>query len=237
VRGPSKLGDASSLRGTRGLRPPAAILDVDGTLVDTNYHHAVAWFRAFRSLDVTLPLYRIHRHIGMGGDQLVAALAGDDFEREHGDDVRAEEKDRYMELIGEVRPLAGARELLEELKERGHALVLASSAKEEEVDHYLDLLDARDLADGWTTSGDVEHTKPEPDLVAAAIEKAGGGPAVMVGDSTWDCEAAKRLEVPTIGVLTGGFSEQELRAAGAVCVFERLDDLRGKLVSTPLSPV
>ena len=152
-------------------RPPAAILDIDGTLVDTNYHHAVAWFRAFRRLDVTLPLYRVHRHIGMGGDQLVGALAGEDFERAHGDEVRALEGDLYMELIDEVRPLAGARELLVELKQRGHALVLASSAKRHEVDHYLDLLDARELADGWTTSADVEETKPEPDLVAAATRR------------------------------------------------------------------
>jgi HAD superfamily hydrolase (TIGR01549 family) len=215
-------------------RHPAAILDIDGTLVDTNYHHAIAWYRAFRGLDVTLPLYRIHRHIGMGGDQLVAALAGDDFEREHGDDVREREGDLYMALIDEVRPLAGARELLDDLEQRGHALVLASSAKAHEVDHYLDLLGARDLADGWTTSADVEQTKPEPDLVAAAVEKAGGGDAVMVGDSTWDCEAAQRAGVPTIGVLTGGFSEQELRAAGAACVFERLDDLRAALDGTPL---
>jgi HAD superfamily hydrolase (TIGR01509 family) len=215
-------------------RQPAAILDIDGTLVDTNYHHAIAWYRAFRALDVTLPLYRIHRHIGMGGDQLVAALAGDDFEREHGDDVREREGDLYMALIDEVRPLAGARELLDDLTQRGHVLVLASSAKAHEVDHYLDLLGARDLADGWTTSADVEQTKPEPDLVAAAVEKAGGGDAVMVGDATWDCEAAQRAGVPTIGVLTGGFSEQELRAAGAACVFERLDDLRAALDGTPL---
>ena len=115
--------------------------------------------------------------------------------------------------------------------------MLASSAKQHEVDHYLDLLGARDLADGWTTSADVERTKPEPDLVAAAIEQAGGGPAVMVGDSTWDCEAARRAGSTTVGVLTGGFSEQELRDAGAVCVFERLADLRASLDDTPLSAV
>jgi HAD superfamily hydrolase (TIGR01509 family) len=217
--------------------PPAAILDIDGTLVDTNYHHAVAWFRAFRRLDVTLPLYRIHRHIGMGSDQLVGALAGDDFERAHGDEVRALEGELYMELIEEVRPLAGARDLLEELKRRGHALVLASSAKQHEVDHYLDLLDARELADGWTTSADVERTKPQPDLVAAAVEKAGGGHAVMVGDSTWDCEAAERAGVATVGVLTGGFSDEELHEAGAACVFERIEDLLAKLDETPLSAV
>ncbi len=222
--------------GSGGDALPAAVLDIDGTLVDTNYHHAVAWYRAFRALDVTLPLYRIHRHIGMGGDQLVGALAGEDFERDHGDDVREREGDLYMELIDEVRPLAGARELMEALKARGHRLVLASSAKAHEVDHYLDLLDARELADGWTTSADVERTKPEPDLVAAAIEQAGGGPAVMVGDSTWDCEAARRAGIETLGVLTGGFSEQELREAGAVAVFERLDELREQLAGTPLAP-
>jgi HAD superfamily hydrolase (TIGR01509 family) len=216
---------------------PAAILDVDGTLVDTNYHHAIAWYRAFRAQDVTLPLYRIHRHIGMGGDQLVGALAGEGFDREHGDAVREVEDELYMQLIDEVQPLAGARELLEALRERGHALVLASSAKEHEVDHYLDLLDARELADAWTTSADVENTKPEPDLVAAAIERAGGGSAVMLGDSTWDCEAAKRAGIPTIGVLTGGFSDQQLEAAGAVCVFERLDDLRATLDRTPFASV
>jgi HAD superfamily hydrolase (TIGR01509 family) len=218
-------------------RPPAAILDIDGTLVDTNYQHAVAWFRAFRRLDVTLPLYRIHRHIGMGSDQLVGALAGADFERTHGDEVREFEGDLYMELIGEVRPLAGARELMLALVERGHALVLASSAKQHEVDHYLDLLDARELADGWTTSADVEQTKPEPDLVAAAVEKAGGGAAVMIGDSTWDCEAAKRAGLETIGVLTGGFSDQELIEAGAACVFERLDVLHERVEETPLATV
>jgi HAD superfamily hydrolase (TIGR01549 family) len=214
---------------------PAAILDIDGTLVDTNYQHAIAWYRAFRDHDVVLPLWRIHRHIGMGGDQLVAALAGEDFDAEHGEAVRDAEKQRYMELIEEVEPLAGARDLLVRLHARGHAIVLASSAKQDEADHYLDLLDARDLAKGWTTSADVEKTKPEPDVVAAAIEKAGGGPAVMVGDSTWDAIAAKRLDVPTIGVLTGGFSELELREAGAGCVFENLHALLENLEATPLA--
>jgi HAD superfamily hydrolase (TIGR01549 family) len=214
---------------------PAAILDIDGTLVDTNYHHAIAWYRAFRQSGVTLPLWRIHRHIGMGGDQLVAALAGDEFEASCGDDVRAAETVLYMELIDEVRPFAGARELIEDLDRRGHAVVLASSAKAAEVEHYLDLLDARSLADGSTHSGDVERTKPEPDLVATAIEKAGGGPAVMVGDSTWDCEAAKRAGVPTVAVLTGGFSEAELREAGADSVFESVGELRAGIDSTPLA--
>ena len=214
--------------------PPAAILDVDGTLVDTNYHHAIAWYRAFRQHQKLIPVWRIHRHIGMGGDQLVEALAGEQFEREHGEDVRTTEKPLYMALIEEVEPLEGARGLIEDLKERGSQVVLASSAKADEVDHYLDLLDARELADGWTTSADVEETKPEPDLVKAAVEKAGGGDAVMVGDSIWDVEAAKRAGLETIAVLTGGFSEAELRDAGAGWVFESIDALRAGLRNTPL---
>jgi HAD superfamily hydrolase (TIGR01549 family) len=213
---------------------PAAILDVDGTLVDTNYQHAIAWYRAFRRNDVVLPVWRIHRHIGMGGDHLVKALGGEEVESEKGDDIRDAEKELYEELIDEVEPIEGAKELIRDLKERGHAVLLASSAKEDEVDHYLDLLEARDLADGWTTSGDVDATKPQPDLVQAAVEKAGGGEAVMVGDSTFDCEAAKRAGLETVAVLTGGFSEQELRDAGAVVVFESIQDLRASLDETPL---
>jgi HAD superfamily hydrolase (TIGR01549 family) len=215
--------------------PPAAILDIDGTLVDTNFHHAIAWFRAFEQHEIVLPIWRIHRHIGMGGDQLVAALCDDRTEKEKGDDIRAAEKTLYWELIDEVEPLKGARELMEDLKERGHPVVLASSAKKEEVEHYLDLLDARELADDWTTSDDVEATKPEPDLVMAAVEKAGGGEAVMVGDSTWDCEAAKRAGLDTIAVLTGGFSETELRDAGALVVYSSIRELRESLDETPLA--
>jgi HAD superfamily hydrolase (TIGR01549 family) len=211
----------------------AAILDVDGTLVDTNYQHALAWYRAFRQHGVVLPIWRIHRHVGMGGDQLVASLISEEFDAEHGDDVRAAEKALYMSLIVEVEPLEGSRELIVDLRESGHPVVLASSAKPDEVDHYIDLLDARGLVDGWTTSGDVERTKPEPDLVAAAVEKAGGGEAVMLGDSTWDCESAKRAGVPTVGVLMGGFSDSELLDAGAACVFHSLVALRESLADTP----
>ena len=213
---------------------PAAILDIDGTLVDTNYHHVIAWYRAFHQHDVVLPLWRIHWHMGMGGDHLVESLCGKRTEEEKGDDIRAAEKVLYAELIGEVEPLEGARGLIEDLKERGHAVVLASSAKADEVDHYLDLLDARELADDWTTSADVEATKPEPDLVQAAIDKAGGGDAVMVGDSTWDTEAAKRAGIETVSVLTGGFSEAELREAGAAVVFESIEELRARVGETPL---
>jgi HAD superfamily hydrolase (TIGR01509 family) len=214
--------------------PPVAILDVDGTLVDTNYHHAIAWYRAFTQSGVEPPIWRIHRAIGMGGDQLVGALAGEEIEREKGDDIRAAEKVLYMLMIHEVRPLPDARRLLEVLKEGGHEVVLASSAKTEEIEHYLDLLDARELADAWTSSADVKRTKPEPDLVQVAMEKVQGRDAVMIGDSVWDVEAAKRAGIPTIAVRTGGFGHDELAAAGAARVFESINDLLQELHDTPL---
>jgi HAD superfamily hydrolase (TIGR01549 family) len=213
---------------------PAAILDIDGTLVDSNYFHAIAWYRAMREHGHTLPVWRIHRAIGMGSDQLIGALLGDEVEEREGDDIRATETDRYFELIEEVQPLQGSRELIEDLKRSGHRVVLASSAKPEEVDHYLDLLDARELADAWTDSGDVENTKPAPDLVHSALDKVGGGPAVMVGDSVYDCEAAANADVDTIAVLTGGFSDSELLKAGATVVFASIVDLRERLSWTPL---
>jgi HAD superfamily hydrolase (TIGR01509 family) len=210
---------------------PVAILDVDGTLVDTNYHHAIAWFRAFRQHGIVLPLWRIHRHIGMGGDQLVAALAGEGTEERDGDDIRAAEKALYLALIEEVQPFRDARELMVDLRGRGVTVVLASSAKAAEIDHYLDLLDAREIADAWTTSADVEVTKPAPDLVAAALDKAGAEPAdaLLVGDTPWDCEAAERAGVPTYAVRTGGFSVEELREAGAREVYESVSELRADL--------
>src|SRR5262245_59994103 len=170
----------------------AAILDVDGTLVDTNYQHAVAWQRAFHRHRYFVPAWRIHRHIGMGGDQLVAAVAGDEAEERCGDAVRAAEGELYRELIDEVVPLEGARELIVALGDRFDSVVLASSAKEDEIDHYLDLLDAREVADARTTSADVDATKPEPDLVHAALERAGAEEGLMIGDTAWDVEAAGR---------------------------------------------
>jgi len=203
-----------------------AILDVDGTLVDTNYHHALAWHRALHAHGHTVQMWKVHRHIGMGGDQILDALIGERAAAEQGDEIRADEAEAYGELIDEVEPMEGARELIERLRAEGATVILASSAKEEEIDHYLDLLDARELVDGWTTSADVENTKPEPDLVHAAVEKAGGdGPSVMVGDSVWDVKAAKAAGLPTLAVLTGGFSEVELREAGAVQVVETIESL------------
>jgi HAD superfamily hydrolase (TIGR01549 family) len=213
----------------------AALLDVDGTLIDSNYHHALAWYRAFRRSGIVLPLWRIHRHVGMGGDQLVPALVGERMDEERGEEISAARDEEFAQLIGEVAPLEGARELIVDLKQRGLTVVLASSAPQDEIDHYLELLDARELADAWTTDDDVEATKPEPDLVRAALEKAGTEDAVMVGDTPWDVEPARKAGVETICVITGGFSEQELREAGAVAVFESVEQLRGQLDRTPLA--
>jgi HAD superfamily hydrolase (TIGR01509 family) len=212
--------------------PTTVILDIDGTLVDTNYQHALAWYRAFRAHDHTVQVWQAHRHIGMGGDQLVEALIGEDAAAERGDAIREFEAEAYAETIDEVQPLRGAPELLADLDSRGFALVLASSAKQEEVDHYLDLLDARKVVDAWTTAADVERTKPAPDLVQAALEKADraeGEKSLMIGDSVWDIEAAKKVGVPTLAVLTGGFSEQELREAGAVHVVREIEEIRADL--------
>lgn len=211
-----------------------AIFDVDGTLVDSNYQHALAWYRAFRRFDITLPLWRIHRAIGMGGDQLVGAVTDERVEAEHGDALRDAWVEEFDPFLPEVAALDGARELLVEVKRRGFRLVLASSGEQRIVEAFLELFDGQDLADEWTTSADAEHSKPAPDLVATAMEKVGGGSAVMVGDSTWDCIAAGKLDVPTIAVQTGGFSPEELRDSGAVGVFDSLVTLRRQLDDTPL---
>jgi HAD superfamily hydrolase (TIGR01509 family) len=215
---------------------PVAVLDIDGTLVDTNYQHALAWFRAFRRHGIVLPVWRIHRHIGMGGDQLVEALTDKETDRRCGDDVRSLESELYMELINEVEPMTASRQLIEDLRERGHVVVLASSAKEDEVDHYLDLLDVRELANAWTTSAHVEETKPEPDLIRAALQRvdADAADAVMVGDTPWDIHAARKASVPTLAVLTGGFAIEELEESGAEAVFESVSSLRDQLDETPL---
>jgi phosphoglycolate phosphatase-like HAD superfamily hydrolase len=211
----------------------AFLIDVDGTLVDTNYHHAIAWYRAFRRHDVTLPLWRIHRAMGMGGDQLIKALAGQEVEDTLGDAIRAAEKGLYGELIGEVQPLEGARELLADLHVAGCCVVLATSAKREETEHYLDLLDARKVVDAWTDSSDVKATKPEPDLIYAALAKVGASTGTVIGDSVYDCIAAGRAGLPSLTVLTGGFSREELKGAGASEVFENVAELRRKLLAQP----
>jgi phosphoglycolate phosphatase-like HAD superfamily hydrolase len=210
--------------------PRAAILDIDGTLVDTNYQHANAWYRAFRQNGIVLPVWRIHRAIGMGGDQLVPHFIGEERDAEVGDDLRSAEKALFLSTIQECSPFEGARDLIVDLKDRGSTVILASSAKAQELDHYLDLLDVREIVDDWTTSADVEQTKPEPDLVKAALD----ADAVMVGDTPWDIKAARSAGIDTIAVMTGGFGHDELEEAGALAIFDSIDDLRKRLDETPL---
>jgi HAD superfamily hydrolase (TIGR01549 family) len=212
-----------------------AIFDVDGTLVDSNYQHALAWFRAFQRYGITRPLWRIHRGIGMGGDMFVPEIGGREVEEAHGDALRDAWVEEFDRLIDEVQPFEGAHELLAEVKDRGFRLVLASSGKSKHVEHFLDLIDGKPLADAWTTSEDAEHSKPEPDLVKSALAKVDGSSAVMVGDSTYDAIAAGKLDVATIAVRTGGFSVEELTEAGAVAVYDSLVDLRRDLDATGLA--
>jgi HAD superfamily hydrolase (TIGR01549 family) len=179
-------------------------------------------------------MWRVHRHIGMGGDQIVKAIAGQDVERAHGDALRAAQLEEFKRLRDECVPLEGARELVAELKRRGLVVVLASSSNKDDLAHFLDLLGIRGLVDGWTTADDVERTKPDPDVIQAALEKAGTDEAVMLGDSRWDIEAAASLGLPTLCVITGGWSAQELRDCGAVAVFDSLVSLTEHLDETPL---
>ncbi|MBA3350075.1 MAG: HAD family hydrolase [Actinobacteria bacterium] len=171
----------------------------------------------------------------MGGDQLIESLVGAEVEAEIGDDVRTAHTVLFMELIGEVAPMPGAKALVAELLKRGHPVVLSSSASSDEVGHYIDRLDVREDVKGWTTSADVEATKPEPDLIKAALDKAGTDDAALIGDTPYDVEAAQKLGVPTIALMTGGFSEQELLDAGAVVTFKSIEELCQNFDATPLA--
>jgi HAD superfamily hydrolase (TIGR01509 family) len=217
--------------------PTIAVLDVDGTLVDSNYQHALAWYRALRAVGETFPIWRLHRLIGMGGDQLVLSLGGEDLEERVGEEARKRQGEEVDKLIDEIAPLPGARDLLLAIKERGHRLVLASSGKQRHVDFALDLLDARGIADAWTSSADAEETKPAPDLLQVALKKLDApqdASSVMIGDSVWDVEAAKNAGMPAIAVRSGGFGDEELRDAGAVGIYDTPGDLAKALDETPL---
>ena len=206
---------------------PTIVLDVDGTLVDSNYQHAIAWHRAFRQHGYRAAIWEIHRHVGMGGDQFVKALLGEEAENADGDELRDGHSEEFAKLIGEVEAIEGASELIAELDDAGATVIIGSSAEQDECDHYVEMLDAAERIAGATTSADAEHSKPDPELIETALEKFGsGGPALMIGDATWDVKAADAAGVPTLGLLTGGFSESELREVGAVEVSHSIAALR-----------
>jgi HAD superfamily hydrolase (TIGR01509 family) len=214
-----------------------AIIDIDGTLVDSNYLHTICWQKALREHGSEVEAWRIHRHVGLGGDKMVAALAGQEIEDSSGDAIRSTQSDLFSPLIEEVQPLDGAVELLASLRSREHEIVLASSARPEEVEHYVDLLGAREIVNAWTTAGDVENTKPSPELVLTALGLVDGNAseAWMIGDAVWDVESASRSGVPTLGVLTGGYSRDELMRAGCAGVFESVLELAREIGATALA--
>ncbi|GAB2869988.1 HAD family hydrolase [Nocardioides pacificus] len=198
----------------------AAVVYLDGTLVDSVYQHVLAWAQAFREVGVVVPLWRLHRAIGMGGDKLVEHVAGETVERAMGDQLREMHDRNFDELIERVQVLDGASELLSALRTRGLQLVLASSGAPEHTERLLAKIEDRDAFGEVVSGSEAEGTKPDPDLIQVAMERLGVRDAVVLGDAVWDIKAATTAGVRSVGLLTGGFSEAELREAGAVEVYE-----------------
>jgi HAD superfamily hydrolase (TIGR01549 family) len=203
----------------------AVLFDIDGTLIDSTYHHAVAWHRAFRAEGVPVPIWKVHRTIGMGGDKLVAHVTSEQVEEEKGDSLRDTWKEMYAEILAEVAPLAGATELVKKLHGQGYAIALPSSGDREFAEKHIEDLDITDEVALLTTSDDAEESKPESDILTVTLRELGAERGVMVGDTPYDVEAAKGIGLECIGVLTGGFSKAELEGAGASLVVESLEDL------------
>jgi HAD superfamily hydrolase (TIGR01509 family) len=199
-----------------GRRRGGVIYDVDGTLLDTNYLHVTAWWDAFRERGHDVACADIHRAIGLSSDDLISRVLG------RPDPSVSAAHSRYVApYLGQVRPLAGAAGLLRATGRLGLNVVLATSAKDDELDLMLDALEARDAVDTVVSSGDVKQAKPDPEIVRKALAESGTDPAqaVMVGDTVWDVLAAERAGLPCIGLLSGGISEAELRDAGAAETF------------------
>jgi phosphoglycolate phosphatase-like HAD superfamily hydrolase len=207
---------------------PVVLLDIDGTLVDSTYHHALAWHRAFARHHVDVPMWRVHRAIGMGGDKLVTEVAGPEVEAELGDVLRDRWEAGYADLLDEITALPGARDLVVDLHQRDHVVVLASSGAEAFGHEAVRLLDIGDEVAAVTSSADAEESKPEADILTVALDRVSGERAVVVGDTPYDVEAAARIGLACVTVLTGGFSRAELEAAGAAAVVETPGDLVGR---------
>lgn len=214
---------------------PAVLFDIDGTLVDSNYLHVYAWVRAFATEKLPVDSWRIHRCIGMDGTTLVRTLAGVADENVL-DALKERHSTFYKENAELLAPLPGARELLRAVAARGLQVVLATSAPEDELQMLREVLDSEDAVAAMTSSEDVDTAKPKPDIVQVAMERAGvtADNAIFVGDAVWDCEAARRAGVPSIGVLSGGVSRDELTEAGAAAVFEDAAELLAALDSSPI---
>jgi HAD superfamily hydrolase (TIGR01509 family) len=201
-------------------RSKAVLIDVDGTLVDSVYQHAVAWSGALRAHGYDVPAARAHRVIGMRGPRLLDELLDGELDDGATAAIDADHAARFDRLHDLVCPLPGARALLAALRERRVVTILVSSAPPEEVEGYVELLDARELVAGWTSAADGERSKPDPEPVRIALQRSGCTDALVVGDAPWDCEAAAAAGLPFVGVLTGGYAASELEAAGACSVFD-----------------
>jgi len=210
----------------------AVFVDVDGTLVDSNFHHAIAWSRALRDHGENARLAAIHRSVGMGGSELLTALIGHDDEA-----IRTSWRDHFDALLPEVVAFERAAELLRAFHAHGVTVVLATSSPEDLLDQLRAKFGADDAIDIVVTAGDVDHAKPRPDIFEAALEKSKATPerVLVLGDSVWDVEAAKRSRLRCVGVETGGFSRMELEAAGAVAVFRDPGDLLARLDQSPFA--
>lgn len=215
----------------------AVLFDVDGTLVDTNYLHTVAWWDAFVMAGATVPMAEIHRAIGMGSDQLLDHLLPADRDRSGDSQIRAAHDALFSVHWPRLRALPGAAGLVRECKRRGRTVALATSAGAPELRAMRAALAADDAIDEVTSAVDVEHSKPAPDIVEAALSKSGIKPAdaVFVGDTVWDVDACQRAGVTCLAVLTGGFARDELTSAGAGAVYESAQDLLDHIGDTPLS--
>lgn len=215
--------------------PPAVLFDVDGTLIDSNYLHVHAWYRAFSDLRIPVQSWQIHRSIGMDGEKLLETLASAADE-----DTRNGLKDLhtryYQETTSLLAPLPGAREILDRIDSLGLQVVLATSAPEDELATLRAVLDREDLISTATSAEDVQTAKPEPDIVEIALARAevGSEQAVFVGDAVWDAKASGTAGVACIGVLSGGVSRSELEQAGADAVFDNALDLCSHLAESPV---
>jgi HAD superfamily hydrolase (TIGR01509 family) len=209
----------------------AVLFDVDGTLVDTNYLHAVTWWQALAQGGHHVPMADIHRAIGMGSDQLLERLLPDDRDKDADSGLQMSHDALYATYWTRLRPLPGAVELLRACKARGLTVVLASSAGEAESGALRAALDAEDAIDDATFSGEVERSKPAPDLVQVALEKAAvpAEQAVFVGDTVWDAQASQKAGVPCIGLLSGGIGRDELADAGTAQIYGGPGELLSRL--------
>lgn len=215
----------------------AILLDIDGTLVDSNDAHVEAWQRAFATEGHMFSRTQIHAQIGKGGDNLVPSLLPDANADEVARLGRVEGEIYKRDFLPQVVPFGGARQVLRRLAMRGHTLVLASSASRAEVDHYVDLLDAEGLLTGTTSKDDVKASKPCADIFVAALEHTGGpaDSAVVIGDTPYDIVAAQRAGIEAIGLLSGGFSHDELADCGPLAIYDGIADLDSEYANSPLS--